>query len=155
MKKTVKTIDVFNVYQIIGNAKLGKMEDADKLKIWKLARALKDVAVKYDEDRKDAADKMKPSEDFDVKMQKVQEYELAWRDANSDKSKYISTDEYIALRRDYRAYDALVGKAIADLGAVTVDIDIEPLTEEACLALQAGNDWTMWQVVAVGEVCCE
>ena len=75
MKKNVKTSEILSVYQIISSAKYGKMSDEEKIKAWKIARKLKPVATKFEEDSKDAADKMKPSEDFDQQLQKAQEYE--------------------------------------------------------------------------------
>ena len=40
MKKNVKTSEILSVYQIIGNAKYGKMSNEDKTKAWKIARKL-------------------------------------------------------------------------------------------------------------------
>ena len=69
MKKSIKTSEILGVYNIISNAKYGKMSDDDKVKVWKIARKLKPVAVKFEDDSKDAAEKMKPAKDFDERLQ--------------------------------------------------------------------------------------
>ena len=56
MKKvTLKTNDILNAFNVISNAKYTKLDDADKVKVWKIARALKPVADKFNDDRDDAA----------------------------------------------------------------------------------------------------
>ena len=75
MKKTVKTSEILSTFNVLSNAKYGKMEDSDKIKVWKICRKLKPIATKFDEDTKDAAEKMKPTEDFDERLSKAQQYE--------------------------------------------------------------------------------
>ena len=70
----IETSKVVSAYNVLSTAKYGKLDDADKIKVWKIARALKPVATKFEEDNKDAAEKLKP-EGFDEKLQNAQEYE--------------------------------------------------------------------------------
>ena len=66
MKKlTFKTEKVLAAYRLLGSAKYGKLADEDKIKVLKICIALKPIATKYDEDSKDVAEKLKPSEDYD------------------------------------------------------------------------------------------
>ena len=74
-QKKMKTEDVLKAYQVISTAKYGKLDDADKIKVWKIARAMKPIAEKFKEDSEDAQEKMKPTEDFDQQLMKAQEYE--------------------------------------------------------------------------------
>ena len=60
MTKKVKTEQVLGAFNVLNTAKYAKMDDADKIKVWKIARALKPIATKFDEDSKDAAEKLKP-----------------------------------------------------------------------------------------------
>jgi len=64
MIKTVKTEDILNAWKIISTAKYTKMADEDKVNIWKISRILKPIANKFEEDSKDASEKLKPYEDF-------------------------------------------------------------------------------------------
>ena len=73
-KQTIKTEKVLNAYRVLSTAKYGKMDDGDKIKVWKIARTLKPVADKFEDDSKDAAEKFKPSEDLSGRLQKAQEF---------------------------------------------------------------------------------
>ena len=53
-KQTIKTEKVLNAYRVLSTAKYGKMDDGDKIKVWKIARTLKPVADKFEDDSKDA-----------------------------------------------------------------------------------------------------
>lgn len=154
MKKTVKTSEILSVYQIIGNAKYGKMSDDDKVKVWKITRKLKPVATKFDDDTKDAADKMKPYEDFDQKLQKAQEYERL----KSDKKPTIdvmSTADYDKFIADFKQYKNIVDKAIKEFADKEVEIEFDAISEEAFSKLITSNEWTFGQVTLLGDFICE
>lgn len=154
MKKTVKTSEILNVYNVINGAKYGKMSDADKVKVWKICRKLKPVATKFDEDSKDAAEKLKPYEDFDEKLQKAQEYERL----RADKQPTIdvmSTSDYDAFIEDFKKYNKLVGDAIKEFADTEVEVEFDVLSEESFGKLLASNDWTVGQVTIIGEFICE
>ena len=51
---TIKTKKVLAAFNLLNVAKLSEMEDADKIKVFHILRALKPVATKYDEFYKDA-----------------------------------------------------------------------------------------------------
>jgi len=158
MKKTIKTNDILNAYNVLNSAKYGSMEDADKIKVWKIARALKPVATKFDEDSKDAAEKLKPEIDggFDETLQKAQEYERMIRDTKADMTKLpMGAAEYDAFIKEFKKYNKLVGDAVKDFAEKEVKVDFEPLSEDAFGKLMASNDWNMAQVVALSEIVCE
>ena len=69
---TEKVLDAFNV---VSTAKYGKLDDQDKVRVWKIARALKPVADKFADDRDDAAKKLMPTEDFEERRAKAQQYQ--------------------------------------------------------------------------------
>lgn len=156
MTKTIKTGDLLKVYNVLGNAKYSKMFDDDKIKVWKITRKLKPVATKFEEDSKDAADKMKPSEDFTDRLQKAQEYERMVRDKDSDLQKLpMGAAEYDAFIKEFKDYNEVVGKAIKEFSDKEVEVDFEPLSEEAFGKLMASNEWTMEQTTTVGDFVCE
>lgn len=155
MKKTVKTEKVLAAWRVLSAAKYMKLEDADKIKVWKISRALQPVAKKFDEDTKDAADKLKPSEDFDERLQHAQEYERVQKDAKADASTLkMGPAEYQQFMKDLNAYNKLVGEAVKEFAEKEVEIDIETLTEESFGKLMNSNEWNFEQAIMVSEMIC-
>ena len=151
MKTKITTEKVLNAYRIISGAKYTKMDDADKIKVWKIARALKPVATKFDEDSKDAAEKMKPSEDFADNLQKAQEFERITKEKDFDASKLpMGAAEYNEFIKKLQDYNRLVGEAVKEFADKEVKIEFEPLSEESFGKLMASNEWTMEQTVEIG-----
>lgn len=151
MKTKITTEKVLNTYRIISGAKYTKMDDADKIKVWKIARALKPVADKFEDDSKDAADKMKPSEDFADNLQKAQEFERITKEKNFDASKLpMGVAEYNEFIKKFQDYNRLVGEAVKEFADKEVEIEFEPLSEESFGKLMASNEWTMEQTVEIG-----
>jgi len=152
MTKKVKTEQVLGAYNVLNTAKYTKMDDADKIKVWKIARALKPIATKFDEDSKDAAEKLKP-EGFDDDLRKAQEYERVTKDKEADASKLeMGAAEYGEFIKKLKEMNKLVADALKEFANKEVDIDFEPISEDAFTKLMASNDWTMEQAVMIGEL---
>lgn len=152
-KITIKTEKVLAAYRVLSAAKYGKLSDDDKIKVFKICVALKPIATKSEEDSKDAAEKLKPSEDYDQKLQQAQEYERVSRDPKADASKLeMGPAEYNDFIREMQKYQQLVAKALKDELDKEVTIEIEKISQEAFVKLMNSNDWTFAQVEAVGEV---
>ena len=154
MNKKVKTSEILKVYNIIGQAKYGKMSDEDKVKVWKIARKLKPVATKFEDDSKDAAEKMKPAEDFDQKLQRAQEYERL-RQKGEPTIDIMTKPEYDEFLKTFKEYQKLIDKAVQEFADKEVKVDFDPINDEAFGKLMASNDWTMEQVATLGEFICE
>ena len=154
VKRTVKTSEILSVYNIISNAKYGKMDDADKIKVWKIARRLKPVATKFDDDSKDAAEKMKPYEGFDEKLQKAQEYERL-RQKKEPTIDVMTTADYDAFIEDFKKYNQVVNDAIKEFADKEVEVEFDTISEDAFGKLLASNDWNMGQVTLIGDFICE
>ena len=152
MTKTVKTEKVLGAYNVLTTAKYTKMDDADKIKVWKIARALKPIATKFDEDSKDAAEKLKP-EGFDENLRKAQEYERVTKDKEADASKLeMGAAEYGDFIKELKEMNKLVADALKEFANKEVDIDFDPISEDAFTKLMASNDWTGEQAVMIGEL---
>ena len=156
MTKKIKTSEILAAYNVLNTAKYGSMEDADKIKVWKITRTLKPIATKFDEDSKDAAEKFKPKDnDFDDTLQKAQEYERIIRDPKADTKKLpMGAAEYDAFIEKFKEYNKLVGKAVEDFANKEVKVSFEPLSDDAFGKLMASNEWTMGQAVALSEIIC-
>jgi len=154
-KKTLKTSEILNIYNVINTAKYGKMEDADKIKVWKITRSLKPIATKFDEDSKDAAEKFKQDIDgFDDKLQKAQEYERL-RGEKQPTIDVMTTADYEAFIIELKKYNKTVGEAVKEFADKEVEIDFEPISEDAFGKLMASNEWTMAQAVTLGDIITE
>ena len=154
MKKNVKTSEILSVYQIIGNAKYGKMSNEDKIKAWKIARKLMPIATKFDEDTKDAAEKMKPYEDFDQKLEKAQEYERLTQ-KKEPTIDVMTKAEYDTFIKEFEAYKKMIDKAVKEFAEKAVNVEFEPLSEDAFTKMIESNDWTIGQVTVLGDFVCE
>lgn len=150
MKKKLKTREIHAIYAIISKAKYGKMDDADKIKVYKITRALKSIATKYEEDNTEAAEKFKPSEDFSDKWQKAQEYERLTHE-HQPTIDIMTTAEYDAFIEEYKKYNKLVADAVKEYGEKEVSVDITPISEDAFAKLMNSNDWTMGEVATLGD----
>lgn len=157
MKKlTFKTEKVLAAYRLLGSAKYGKLADEDKIKVLKICIALKPIATKYDEDSKDAAEKLKPSEDYDEKLAEAQEYDRVSRDKNADTSQLkMGAAEFNEFIKTMNHYQELIDKALKAEMEKEVEVEFEPISEDALLKLMNSNDWTVAQAMAVGEVAME
>lgn len=155
-KKTIKTSEALNVYNILNTAKYGKMEDADKIKVWKITRALKPIATKFDEDSKDAAEKFKQDIDgFDEKLQKAQEYERLHGEKQPTIDIMTTADYNDFIENVFKPYQKTVEKAIKEFADKETEISFEPISEDAFGKLMASNEWTMAQVTTLGDFICE
>jgi len=156
MKKTFKTSEILSAFNIINTAKYGKMDDADKIKVWKICRKLKPIASKFDEDSKDAAEKMKPQikGGFDEVLAKAQEYErlTAQHQPTIDVMTKADYDKFI---ESFKSYQKLVDDAVKEFANKEVEIDVDTITEESFGKLLTSNEWNMGQASIVGEVVCE
>lgn len=151
MKTKIKTEQVLSAYRILSGAKYTKMDDADKIKVWKIARALKPVATKFDDDSKDAAEKLKPTEDFTDKLQKAQDYERIIKEKDFDASKLpMGAAEYGEFVKTVQHYNKVVGDAIKEFADAEVQVEFEPLAESAFEKLMSSNEWTFEQAVEIG-----
>ena len=151
MIKKTKAENVAQVYNILNAAKYSKLNDDERIALWKITRAMKPVALKLKDDIQDAAQHMKPSGDFDQRLTIARQYEQAQRDGKEfDK---LSKKDYDAFIQEWRDYSKLVDTAVKEFADEEVEIDIEPITEETLSRLMASNDsWTMENAVIISDM---
>jgi isopenicillin N synthase-like dioxygenase len=155
-KRTIKTEKVLAAYRLLGSAKYTKLADEDKIKVLKICIALKPVATKYDEDSKDVAEKLKPSEDYDERLAMAQDYDRASRDKDADMSAVkMGPAEFNEFIKEMNHYQDLISKALQDEMEKEVEVEFESISEDALLKLMNSNDWTMAAAMAVSEVAME
>ena len=154
MRKKTKAESVAQVYNILNAAKYSKLNDDERIALWKITRAMKPVAMKLKDDIQDAAQHMKPSDDFDRRLTIARQYEQAQRDGKEfDK---LSKEDYDAFIQEWRDYSKLVDTAVKEFADEEVEIDIEPITEETLSRLMASNpDWNMGKTITVSDMIVE
>lgn len=151
-KKTIKTEKVLSAFRVLNTAKYTKMTDEDKIKVWKIARALKPIADKFEDDSKDAAEKFKPTEDFAERLQKAQEFERK-RNAGEDMTDApMGAAEYGEFIKEFQKYNKTVADAVKEFADKEVEVEFDVLTEEAFGKLMASNEWEVSQVIEIGQI---
>jgi hypothetical protein len=154
MKMKTNVEKVAQVYDILNAAKYSKLNDDERIELWKITRAMKPVALKLKEDIQDAAQHMKPSDDFDQRLAIARQYEQAQRDGKEfDK---LNKEDYDAFIHEWREYSKLVDTAVKEFADEEVEIDIEPISEETLSRLMASNpDWNMGKTITVSDMIVE
>ena len=150
MKQTIKTENILKAYNILNTAKYSKLDDGDKIKVWKIARKLKPVATQFEDDSKDAAEKMKPYEAFTDDLTKAQEYERV-KGVGCE----MTAEEYQKFIVAFKAYNEQVSKALKEFSDKEVELEFDALSEDTFGKLMASNEWTVEQVMEIGILIVE
>ena len=155
MKKIRLTRDqLLAAFNILNAANYKQMDDGDKIKLWRIVRAMKPSATQFEEASKDAAEKLKP-EGIEAMLEKAREYEQKMKSGKADKLPLTEEEYQTWMREVWLPYSNLVNKAVGDIAQTEVEIEFEPLTEEAFGKLMASNDWKIQQADVVGELIIE
>ena len=154
MKKSVKTVEVFNAYNILSTAKFDKLPDTIKVSVWKIARQLKPVAQGFGDMSRDCAEKMQPTEDFPERLRRWQKYNQL-KEESKPTIDVMSTAEHDAFSREFQKYNKLVNEAMKESAESKVELNFEPISEDGLMKLAESNGWTLGQIVAVGDLICE
>lgn len=158
MKQTIKTQEAVNAYRVLSSAKYDQLADADKIKVWKIARTLQPIATEFDKTAKDAAEKFKPStDDFDEKYEKFIGFQRMIGIPNLDaKELPMGPAEYNEfLTKVITPYNNLVEKALKEFNEKEISIEFEGLSEDAFGRLMASNEWTIGQLMNIGMLIVE
>lgn len=123
---TKKVDNIVSLYNILKEAKLTKLADADKYAIIKILRKLRPTAEKFEEDKKEAQEKLKP-ENWDEIVEKAN----LWRKENN--SNRLTADEV--------EYFVKVNECLGEELEKEVEIDITTINEAVFEKLMASNDW--------------
>lgn len=165
MKKTIKTETLLALYRLLSAAKCNKMDDADKIKVWKIQRAMKPVAEQFDDDVKSSGEKLRP-EGFDEALQMAQKVEQDARkdfgdiDTPQREREFVEmliseNKEYAKFQEQNRNYVKVCNDAVREFADKDVELDYEPLTEDALSKLISSNDWTLGQVSFIADYVCQ
>ncbi|MDD3124114.1 MAG: hypothetical protein PHC62_11505 [Candidatus Izemoplasmatales bacterium] len=143
----MKTLDVINVYKVLNEAKLSKMDDSDKFKVIKAVRALRAIANDFEELVKDVQEKLK-DESFAEMQAKAQK----WQDEGEKTS--LSIDERKSINQYFSDYSNKVDKCLKEEGEKDNELTFEKLTDEALDKLSSSNDWNVKTIIQVQDALC-
>lgn len=144
--KEFKTKDVLRAYKVLGAAKYSKLDDADKILVWKIARTMKPVAEKFEDDMKSAQEAFKPK-NYDDDLLRAQSYERALK--NPDAIPEMGPGEYDKFIAAMRKYQKDVDNALKEYAEKMVPLPFIKISEDAFGKLMQSNDWTLDQVTEV------
>ena len=164
MKKKLKTEVIIALFRLLNAAKYTKMEDGDKIKAWKILRALKPIAEKFDDDIKTSREKLKP-EGYDELFKKAQQIEEGERkgfgDINSQQreQEFVNMlcekyDDYSKFQDERRNFVKLCNDALREFAQADVELEFELLSESAFEKLMASNDWSLSQAGFLADNIC-
>ena len=153
MKKTVKTSVVIDVYNFIKDAKFSKMDDADKVAMWKICKVIKPIGEAFVKDTEDARESFIPYEGFMEDLSKARLYEMAKQ--KKEPYKDMSDEEYKKFIGEWVKYNNLIGKAIEDIIKKDIELEFDPLSKEGLEQLMLSNDWTFNQGELIESLVCE
>ena len=150
----MKTIEITNIYAVLNEAKLTKMDDADKFKVIKALRVIKPIAKGYEDLIEEAKNKRK-GDDHDKVTEKAQD----WNKDNQGKKVGELTQEQIdelnAINKYFSDYNSRVENCVKEEAEKEVELTFDKLNEEAFGKLVASNDWTCGQIMALSDAVAE
>lgn len=153
MKKTLTRNLIHAVYVIIGNSRLNELKkNDDKVAVLKILRELRYVANKYEEDSKDAAERLKP-DGFDELRNRAAVYEAERADGSQHTT--VTAVEYQGFIEQLDSYNKAVADAMRDVNESTVELEIEPIAGDILLQLMDANRWTVDQYLKTEEALTE
>lgn len=130
-----KTDNVVAAFRLINTAKISKMEDSEKFALIKAVKHLKKVGTDFEDFLKDAQERLKP-ENFDKIAAKYQSKEE------------LTADEMATLNK----YNKDVADCVQGELDKEVELDFEPLSEEALGRFIASNDFTVAEIMNISDV---
>lgn len=153
MKKAMKKKLIQTVYAVIGNARLSSLKkNDDKVAVLKVLRELRYVANRYDEDVKDASERLKP-DGFDELRNRAAVYEAERLDGMRPAA--MSAVEYQGFLDQAAGYKKAVDDVMRDVDEATVDLEFEPVASDILQQLMDDNRWTVDQYLIIEEALTE
>lgn len=139
MKKTIKTDNIVSVFRAINQAKLSKLDTAEKFAVIKAARAIKPTAANFDDFVKDAREKLEP-DNFAEIQEKMNDFNKL-----TDNEKNEVNSVVTKLNQDLQ-------KCAEDELNKEVEIEIEALSDEIISKLADSNDFTVETILMIQDV---
>ena len=145
---TMTTNEIVGLYKVLSDAKLAKVEEADKYSVIKILRKLRPTAESFEAYQKDAQERLKP-ENWDDIVSKVQQWQ------NEGENTTLTEDERKDINMAIMTYERSVSSCIYEELNMEVEIEFKKLTESAYKKLLASNDWDAKTALLVADAIVE
>lgn len=144
----LKVSEVVGVYRTLKDAKLTKMESADKFKVIKIMRPMQGVADEWD----------KFMENVDKKLQKENHEEIIekarkWQQEGEKTT--LTDEEKVEINRYLMAFQQEKDECVKDELEKVVSLDFEKLTQDAFEKLIDSNDWEVSKMMQLEIIATE
>lgn len=143
MKRTITTNKIIDAFYLIASAKVSTLENADKIKIWKIMRAFKPIASSFEDALRDAQDKFRP-QDYTEHIEELKKYDQCKKDGLKTEIDAVTYKKYI---EEMRSYDQLVGDAIQSDLTHENEVEFEPISSDVFELALIENGWDMSQAM--------
>lgn len=138
-KMTVET--AVTAYNALKEGKVTRMESGEKISVVKAVRALKPTATGLADFVEEAREKMKP-EGWEEIEKKTENF------------KNLPEEERVAVNKEIVAYNEAVDKCVKEELSREVEVDFQPIGEEAFGRLIDSNDFTLNVITTLQEALC-
>ena len=145
---TMTTNEIVGLYKVLSEAKLVKMEEADKYSVIKILRKLRPTAESFETYQKDARERLKP-ENWDEVIAKVQQWQ------NEGEETTLTEEERRKINMAIMTYDRSVNSCIVEELNLEVDVEFNKLSEAAFEKLFASNEWDAKTALFVADYIVE
>ena len=132
MKAKIKQI--IEAYNILGEAKVTKLEESEVIKVVKARKAMIPNAEEFEAFLKDCQDKFKP-EEWDAIQADLQ----LWQKEGEKTT--LSEERRIEINKAIIAYQGSIDKAMKDELDKEVELNIETLKEDSATKMLVENGW--------------
>lgn len=152
MKKSVKKQTIINVYQVLNDASLGKMEVTDRFAFIKALRPIKQIYTEFNDFREDAVSRLKP-ENYEKIVENVQKFNQMSQEEREDA---LKDKEFAASLQANGEFNLNVEMCFRDELAKDIELEFAPLSEEAFGKLMESNQqWNAGQIIELQDLLCE
>lgn len=131
---TKTTNEIVGLYKVLSEAKLTKVEEADKYSVIKILRKLRPTAESFEAYQKDAQERLKPENWEDV-LAKVQQ----WQQEGEETT--LTEEEKREINMAIMTYDRSVNSCIVEELNLEVEVEFKKLSDSAFEKLLASNEW--------------
>jgi len=145
----MKTIIIAKAYTELKNAKLSKMEDADKFKVIEAMREMRPVSEKYEADEKETLEKLK-DEKYDEMTKRAQKHNLAVDQKKTDG--LMTPKEMDEAGAYFKEWEKQTSSFLNGIQEKEVKMKFNKLTKEAFSKLIDSNDMKLETIMLLDEV---
>lgn len=144
----LKVKDIVNVYTILKDAKLTKMDSMDKFKLIKMMRAMKPTAEEWDSFLSTVDEKLK-KENHDDFIEKARK----WQQEGENTT--LTEEEKLEVNTYFIEYQREKNECIKDELEKTVSLEFEKLQQGAFEKLIDSNDWDVKNIMELEHILVE